>query len=244
MRRSATRRLAGSIGVATSLAFALASACGYEGRSLDLFADAVLEGDIARCTRDVDCFDDRPLCVEGLCVQCLSDAECSGNRPACLAGACVTCTGPEHCPAEGACNAALQRCATACGDDRPPCTGRTATCDFARGFCVECVSDDECPEPGRPACDIAAGQCVACTRAEHCSGALDECDLSRHECIECRVDADCGSAGRCERSGRCQPGMVEMEPPGATPCDPAGPCSPECTNGAADAGCMPGPPRP
>jgi hypothetical protein len=231
---------------AGSTALVLASACGYEGRSLDLFPTAVLDGDLARCARDNECPDKLPFCVEGLCVECVSDAECTDKNPACLAGVCVACTGPQHCPDEGACNASLQRCATACGEGLPACSGPTATCDLTRGFCVECVSDDNCLEPGRPACDLAPGQCVACTSADHCSGAADECDLTRHECIECRVDADCTNGGRCERSGRCEPGMVEMEtpPPVVGPCDPAGPCQPECTMGVADAGCMPGPPRP
>jgi hypothetical protein len=207
---------------ASSLALSLASACGYEGRSLDLFPSAMVDADVSRCSSADDCPDNRGLCVEGLCIECLSDTECSGNRPACLAGVCVTCTGPEHCPDDSACNVAAQRCAPACGD-AAACTGPRPTCDVAQGFCVECVSDGDCPEPGRPACDRPGGQCVECTSAEHCTGARARCDLSRHQCVECSSADDCAGGGPCDAMGRCQPG---------------------CMGGSMDVACMPAPPGP
>jgi hypothetical protein len=216
-------RLCWTFIAASSLALVLASACGYEGRSLDLFPSVALDGDLARCTSADDCVDDnRGLCVEGLCVECRSDVECGGNKPACLAGVCVTCTGPEHCPAQSACNVAAQRCAPACGD-AAACSGPTANCDVRQGFCVECVGDSDCPEPGKPACDQPGGQCVECTRPEHCTGARARCDLTRHQCVECSADDDCAGGGRCDAMGRCQPG---------------------CIGDAMDVACMPAPPRP
>lgn len=222
MSIAAARRLVGALVAASSAALLLAGACGYEGRSLDLFPSAALLGDIARCASAIDCPDNRSFCAEGLCVECLSDAECSGNRPACLAGVCVTCSRPEHCPAASFCNVAAQRCAPACGD-AAVCSGATATCDLEQGFCVECLTDGDCPEPGRPACDRPAGQCVACTGAEHCSGARPVCDPARHQCVECSGEADCAGGGRCNAMRRCQR---------------------DCTADAGDAGCMTRPPRP
>ncbi len=207
---------------ASSLALGLASGCGYEGRSLDLFPSAALDADLTRCTSAAACPANRAFCAEGLCVECLSDAECGGNKPACLAGVCVTCSSAEHCPSDSACNVAAQRCAPRCGD-AAACSGATATCDVARGLCVECVSDGDCLAPGRPACERAAGQCVACTGDEHCSGARVTCDRARQQCVECGRDADCANGGRCDAMGRCQQG---------------------CTGDAGDVGCMPRPPRP
>lgn len=223
MTLGATTRVVCAFIAASSLALVLASACGYEGRSLDLFPSVTLDGEVSRCSSAVDCLDpERGLCVEGLCIECLSDAQCRRNRPACLAGVCVTCTGPEHCPVANVCNVAAQRCAPACGD-AAACSGQTATCDVRQGFCVECVSDVDCPEPGRPACDQPAGQCVECTGAEHCTGARARCDLSRHQCVECNAGADCADGGSCDAMGRCQPG---------------------CMSDPMNVACVPAPPRP
>jgi Cys-rich repeat protein len=229
---------------ASASAIGVAAACGYEGRSLDLFPRRNLVGDVAPCNSALDCPDNRPYCTGGLCVECLSDAECRGNRPACLAGVCVTCTGPEHCPEGSACNVAGDRCAPVCRGDGG-CAGATPRCDDSRGFCVECVDDAECTTRERAVCDTAAGQCVACNSDDECSGRTPACDRARHQCVECTDPSYCDGLA-CDNERRCVECNRDADCPGGGRCDPMGRCEGGCASDAAeDAGsCPPAPRRP
>jgi hypothetical protein len=223
---------------AIALAVGVATACGYEGRSLDLFPSVPLAGDLGRCSAELECPMNRPFCAEGLCVECRSDGECRGNKPACLAGACVTCSGPEHCPLGSACNVAADRCAPAC-ERVEDCTLREQlSCDVERGFCVECLDDATCVDPARPACDRPAGQCVACNDDGDCSGRQRACDPIRHQCVECLDASHCGGLVCDTERQRCAECSRDADCPGGTFCDPMGRCQPDCSGdaGAADAG--------
>jgi Cys-rich repeat protein len=221
---------------------AVAGACSYDGRSLDLFPTGELSSEIARCSGAADCPTDRPFCSGGLCVECLSDAECRGNKPACLAGVCVTCSGPEHCPAGSACNVAAERCAPACRSAED-CSGAQGLCDMTQGFCVECLEGSDCNAPDRAACERPAGQCVACNSDGDCSGMRPACDTIRHQCVECTSAEHCAGLICDSERQRCAQCSRDADCASGTRCDPMGRCQEDCSANAADAAvCRPAPP--
>lgn len=174
----------------------------YEGRSLDVFAEAVEPG--AECRDDLQCPRERAYCARGACVECVVDTDCREPRkPACVGNTCVECRSASDCAMNEGCNDVLSACAPAC-DSPSGCAGQRASrCSNELDVCVECLSDADCTEPRRPACD-RGGVCVECLGDTHCTPDRPSCRLSTRSCVECTDSSQCGDGRVCDaRDARC-----------------------------------------
>ena len=173
----------------------------------------------APCTADIQCGEDRDLCLNYASGSRACGVACGGDLPSCPAGyACDTEAG-QCTPLTGDCGAVRQ-----CEDDAE-CPG-VQICS-ATGLCVPgCIADEACTAGNVcvgarcvPPCtsdsDCADGQTCedgrckvpgGCTTSRECLEPETYCDRALGMCVDgCQIDDDCLDAAKECAAGSCVP---------------------------------------